>query len=220
MNRKTASLSIIISLLVSVLSMAGLKEAKDSPVIRVDRPNGKGEFQLLVHVRIPDLPENAHIDHAFLILDQEFEMPVIADTSRLRSARDTMEVPRGLRNKGHEPLMLSVHGLEGGAGGANWMDQEALDQARLHTSPLYPVSTIQAERKENRWSTEAIKFIVTPFVREKAKKKNPNVKFIITGTRQNDEVLTPPNVEVDVSNLRGRLTIYYTEPPVLPPGIK
>lgn len=223
MNNKTTFAVILVALmLVPLYSEAGKKEVKGGPVIRAEKPNGNGAFQLRIRYRLPELPDNAHLDYAFLIIDQKFELPVVVDTSRGGRVRDTLEVPRGLANKGRSPIFLSVFGLDEVIANSSppWFDGSKQKNLQTTIATLPPVGVIQQERKSGRWANEAVKVSVTQFVRSQPKRGDPTVEFIITGEESGQSDLHPSKVDVDAANLSGRLVIYYTEPPVLPPWIK
>ncbi|MFH0989184.1 MAG: hypothetical protein V1799_04110 [bacterium] len=200
-----------LALQVGIIS-AEVKEVKSSPVTRIGKPAGDGEYQLRVKFRIPEIPDNAHIDNVFLILDQQFEMPVKKDTSRML-VRDTLEVPKGLLNKSHTPVLLSVLGFDEKSvpQSGSWLDIHSSKNAILHTAMLHPVDVVQQERAKGKRKDEAVIFSVTQFVRDQSRKKSQNVEFIIVGEKEGRDVLNQSKVEVDVSKLSGRLVIYYTE---------
>ena len=201
---------------------SGVKEIKGNSVGKVAKPDGSGGFQLRVRFAVPDLPENAHIDQAFFILDQKFEMPVITDTLWLKLNRDTMEVPVGFRNKGRDPLQLSLVCLDESrqARFPDWIDARQLEERKPIETFLVPGERIQLERKEGRWKNEAIRVPVTDFVRDQSSQKGRSMEFSLGGGAGNEGALRPSDVHLEMQNISARLVIFYTEPLVYPPGFK
>lgn len=199
-----------------------MKEIKGTSVGKVAKPDGSGEFQLRVRFAVPDLPENAHIDQAFFILDQKFEMPVITDTLWLKLNRDTMEVPVGFRNKGRAPVPLSLVCLDESrqARFPDWIDARQLEEQKPIETFLVPGGHIQLEREEGRWKDEAIRVPVTEFVRGQSKQNGRFMEFSLGGGAKSEGALRPSDVHLEMQNISAKLIIFYTEPLVYPPGFK
>lgn len=218
MKIKNLFLMIIVTCFVLSMNLeAGKKESKANSINIVNKPNKTDAFQLHLQFDLPVVPKGAHIDQVFLILDQKFEAPVIADTSRRNSARDTMDVPRGLVNKHNQTILLSVFGFsEGQLPTSDWVDGNAFRNAVIGSGSLLPRYVIQHERKGGRWKDEAVKLSVTQFIREAIKKGSQIADFVVSGSGENSEDLNASNVEIQKDLLKGRLEVYFTEPTVLP----
>jgi hypothetical protein len=223
--KTTLSFALIVVLLILSVpssSQSGVKEVKGLSIRRLIKPGSDGEFQLRIRFTVPDLPENAHVDHAYFIVDQKFEMPVITDTLWLRLGRDTMEVPVGLRTNGKSPILFSLICLDENRQRRypNWIGTRQMEEQNPIRAFLIPTERIQLERKEGRWKNEALKVAVTDFVKSQASQRGKTLEFVVAGGSGHSEGLRPTQVHLVIQNISARLLIFYTEPLVYPPGFK
>ena len=202
-TNRSCSLIVLAAAWMTSYSIAGVKDIKAE--IRQKENAGKAaEFQLQARVALPSFEVGAHIDAAFFIVDQQ--------------AGST----EAMLNKSGKPIMLSLYGFETGKGvsAPDWLDLLSSKKNKVSNQFLQMVSGSRRNGNQDGLASESLRFDVTDFVRAQLKGGNRDIAFQVAASVENAGALHKSKVDFNLANVRGRLVIHYTDPPILPPGIR
>lgn len=196
--------------------LADVIEVKGGPIAKTEKAGLVGHFQLKFQFELPETPTNANIDLVMLVIDQDFEMPVVESVRDKGPALDTTEVPKGFVNRAQKTVRLAVYGYDAKSGKTPvWVEKKESDPNLAGIGNLVPFPQVQVERKAGRWRNEAVALSVTDFVRQ-ISKGSRQIEFVVGGEGNSEKGISSSLVDFDATKVSAKLLIYYTVPPESP----